>query len=376
LPKSLFGKWNCLFEGGVPVPSTSSFFHLFLTISMPNRPLPKLLLLLAVLLTHLAASGQQLRTLYPEQRYGLRCAADSMQHLEWQRNPAAAQEYRDFLRGVAMMSAAEQARLLANPDVTVPVVVHIIHQGDASNISDAQVDDAIRVLNEDFSKTNPDVGDIIPEFQSIHADIGFRFRLAKRDPSGNCTTGITRTFSTLTGAAGNNVKDLIRWDPSRYLNIWVVETIASGAGGYAYVPCASTAVDGIVIRNEQFGSIGRSCGTNFCKRSLTHEAGHHFGLPHAWGSSNTPGLPTNCGSDDGIADTPNTTGVPSQDCPATTFRPCNPGSNTGSSTPNNNLGGIKLHGLFQLPQDVYAGAENRYARFAHAHLPRHAHDGR
>ena len=307
---------------------------------MPNRPLPKLLLLLAVLLTHLAASGQQLRALYPEQRYGLRCATDSMQHLEWQRNPAAAQEYRDFMRGVAMMSAVEQARLFANPDVTVPVVVHIIHQGDASNISDAQVDDAIRILNEDFSKTNPDVGDIIPEFQPIHADIGFRFRLAKRDPNGNCTTGITRTFSTLTGTAGNNVKNLVRWDPSRYLNIWVVENIASGAGGYAYLPCASAAIDGIVIRSGQFGGIGRSCGNNFCKRSLTHEVGHYFGLPHAWGGSNTPGLATNCGDDDGIADTPNTTGVPSQNCPATTFRPCNPGSNTGSSTPNNNPGGI------------------------------------
>ena len=55
-------------------------------------------------------------------------------------------------------------------------------------------------------------------------------------------------------------------------------------------------------------------------RSLTHEIGHYFGLPHTWGGSNTPGLPSNCGLDDGIADTPNTTG--SQNNCNLSFSPC------------------------------------------------------
>ncbi|SHM15025.1 M43 family zinc metalloprotease [Hymenobacter psychrotolerans] len=303
------------------------------------KRLPKLLLLVAVLLTQYAASAQQLRTRYPEQYYGFNCASDSMQQLEWRRNPAAEQEYRAFLKGVAMMSAQEQARILASPDVTVPVVVHIIHQGGSSNITEAQVNDAIRILNEDYSKTNRDTADVIAAFQPLYANVGFRFRLAKLDPDGNCTTGITRTYSTLTASAGNNVKDLVRWDPNRYLNIWVVDNIASGAGGYAYLPCPGTGIDGIVIRNTQFGSIGRSCGSNFCNRSLTHEVGHYFGLPHTWGGTNTPGAPDNCGLDDGIADTPNTSGVTSG-CPSTTYRPCNANSTTGSSTPNNNPNGI------------------------------------
>ncbi|MBD2716651.1 T9SS type A sorting domain-containing protein [Microvirga sp. STR05] len=306
---------------------------------MQIKRLPNLLLLLAVLLTQFSASAQQLRTRYPEQYYGFRCASDSMQQLEWRRNPAAEQEYRAFIKGVAMMSAEDQARILATPDVTVPVVVHVIHQGGASNISDAQVDDAIRILNEDYSKTNRDTADVIAAFQPLYANVGFRFRLAKLDPDGNCTTGITRTYSSLTASAGNNVKDLIRWDPNRYLNIWVVDNIASGAGGYAYLPCPGTGIDGIVIRNTQFASIGRSCGSNFCNRSLTHEVGHYFGLPHTWGGTNTPGDPANCGLDDGIADTPNTSGVTSG-CPSTTYRPCNPNSTTGSTTPNNNPNGI------------------------------------
>lgn len=287
------------------------------------KRLPSTLLMLAGLLAGILepATAQTRRTAYPEHRYGFRCAADSMQQEEWLRNPGAELEYRSFLQSVAAMPPTEQARLLAQPDVTIPVVVHIIHTGTANNISDRQVDDAIRILNEDFSKTNRDTLDVIPAFQPLYANVGFRFRLAKLAPDGNCTTGITRTYSTLTSSAGNNVKDLVRWDPNRYLNIWVVDNIASGAGGYAYLPCGGPSIDGIVIRNSQFASIERSCGSNFCNRSLTHEVGHHFGLPHTWGNSNTPGDPANCNLDDGIADTPNTSGVSNQGCNLN-YAPC------------------------------------------------------
>ncbi|WP_400190853.1 M43 family zinc metalloprotease [Hymenobacter sp. B81] len=245
----------------------------------------------------------------PEHNFGYRCAFDSVQQAEWQRNPGAEREYRAFLQQVAQMSAADQARLRAQPDVTVPVVVHVIHTGGANNISDAQVYDAIRILNEDFNKQNRDTSDVIAAFQPIYARVGFQFRLAQKDPNGNCTTGITRTYSTQTNIGDNNVKDVIRWPTERYVNIWVVDR-ANGAGGYAILPCGGGSLyDGIVILNTQFASIGRACSSNFCHRSMTHEMGHHFGLPHTWGGSNTPGLASNCTLDDGIADTPNTTGV-------------------------------------------------------------------
>ncbi|TGE24296.1 T9SS type A sorting domain-containing protein [Hymenobacter aquaticus] len=245
---------------------------------------------------------------HPEHTYGFRCAFDSAQQAAFARTPGSERNYRNFLLQMATLSAQDQARLLAQPDVTVPVVVHVIHTGGANNISDAQVQDAIRILNEDYSKTNPDTADVIAAFRPRYANIGFRFRLARRDPNGNCTTGITRTFSTQTSIGDDKVKNLITWDQDRYLNIWVCDA-ANGAGGYAYLPCSGGAADGIVIRNQQFASIGRSCGSNFCNRSLTHEVGHYFGLPHTWGGSNTPGLASNCGLDDGIADTPNTVGV-------------------------------------------------------------------
>ncbi|MBH8557054.1 M43 family zinc metalloprotease [Hymenobacter negativus] len=244
---------------------------------------------------------------YPEHQTGYRCAFDSAQQAAFARQPGAATAYRAFLQNVVRMPAATQARLLAAPDVTVPIVVHIIHTGGSNNISDAQVNDALRVINEDYSKTNRDTADVIPAFQSLYANIGFRFRLAKKDPNGNCTTGITRTYSTDTNIGDDRVKSLIVWPQDKYLNIWVC-TSANGAGGYAYLPCSGGTADGIVIRNAQFGSIGTSGGSNLAVRSLTHEIGHYFGLPHTWGGSNTPGLASNCSIDDGIADTPNTIG--------------------------------------------------------------------
>lgn len=246
---------------------------------------------------------------YPEHREGIRCAFDSAQQAAFARQPGAEAAYRQFLQGVAQLPADARARLAAAPDVTVPIVVHIIHTGGSSNITDAQVLDAVRVINEDYSKTNRDTADVIPFFRPRYANVGFKMKLARLDPNGNCTTGITRTYSTDTNLGDDRVKNLIKWDQSKYLNIWVC-TNANGAGGYAYLPCTGGAADGIVIRNAQFGSIGTSAGgSNLAVRSLTHEIGHYFGLPHTWGGSNSPGLPSNCGTDDGIADTPNTIGL-------------------------------------------------------------------
>ena len=266
-----------------------------------------------------AQTPQGLTRTYPEHHTGIRCAFDSAQQAAFARQPGAAAAYRAFLQSVAQLSPAAQARLLAAPNVTVPVVMHIIHTGGNDNISDAQVNDALRVINEDYSKTNRDTADVIPFFQARYANIGFKMKLARLDPNGNCTTGITRTYSTSTNIGDDRVKSLIVWDQSKYLNIWIC-TNANGAGGYAYLPCSGGNADGIVIRNAQFGSIGTSGGSNLAVRSLTHEIGHYFGLPHTWGGSNTPGLPSNCGLDDGIADTPNTTG--SQNNCNLSFSPC------------------------------------------------------
>lgn len=188
----------------------------------------------------------------------------------------------------------------------IPVVFHIIHENGAENISDAQIMDQMAILNRDFRKLNADTSEIMDEFTAIAADTKIEFRLANIDPFGNCTNGIEHIYSHETNN-GDDYSKLNQWPRTRYLNVWIVKSMEDGVAGYAYYPSAvSTGLhyaDGIIILNNFIGSIGTS--SSFNARALTHEIGHWLGLPHVWGSTNSPEVA--CG-DDGIEDTPETAG--------------------------------------------------------------------
>jgi len=239
------------------------------------------------------------------------CGTDEMVRIALENEPSLRDSRQQYQLQADSITAESFLTKSSDQVLIIPVVVHVMHTGGNSNISDEQVFDAMRIINEDFKKLNSDTSAIITEFQSIAADVGVEFRLAKLDPFGNCTKGITRTYSTLTNDAGENVKDVIKWDPRMYLNIWIVSNIASGAGGYSYYPGSAPNADanaGIVLRATQFGSIGVSYGGNFSSRSLTHEIGHYLDLPHTWGSTNENYVDENCDFDDYVDDTPNTIG--------------------------------------------------------------------
>ena len=151
----------------------------------------------------------------------------------------------------------------------IPTVFHVIHDYGLERIGKAQVYDCIRIMNEDFRGFNSDTNQVASAFKSIIADSEIEFRLATLDPNGDCTEGITYTQSELTHVADNKVKDLVNWDTKKYLNVWVVNRIASGAGGYSYYPgTPQLKYEGIVCTHRQLGGIGTSAGSNFARRTM------------------------------------------------------------------------------------------------------------
>ena len=202
---------------------------------------------------------------------------------------------------------------------TIPIVFHILHQGGAENISDAQVIDAVDILNRDFNKLNADTSNVVLSFKTLIGDTKFVFQLATKDPNGICTNSIIRHYDVNTNWIGDVSDYQYTWNPTRYLNFYVVKSISSGAAGYTYLPGSGipSALDAIVILSSYVGSIGS--GNAGSSRALTHEVGHWFNLPHVWGWTNQPGVA--CG-DDGVSDTPITKGFTS--CSLNNTKICNP----------------------------------------------------
>ncbi|MCC6838708.1 MAG: T9SS type A sorting domain-containing protein [Flavobacteriales bacterium] len=220
------------------------------------------------------------------------------------------EQYRSELEHFTQAWQADATRDQDDNTYIIPVVFHIVHNNGAENISDAQVLDGLRVMNEDFNKLTPDWDQVQPEFLDRVADMEVTFKMAQLDPDGNCTNGITRTVSTLTYEGNQEMKDLVRWPRDRYLNIWVASA-AGGAAGYSMYPSSVAGPwgedsDGIVVMSSYVGAIGTSDENK--SHTLSHEAGHWMNLKHCWGDSNEPGLESNCNMDDNVSDTPNTKG--------------------------------------------------------------------
>lgn|GEM_PF-1549810 len=213
--------------------------------------------------------------------------------------------------------------------VHLPVVVHIIHNNGAENISDARVLTAIQHLNEAFANS----GYYDP---SSGVNTNIQFCLAKRDPSGNLTNGITRNVSSYTNMNGPEyyssdlaVKNINRWDPTCYINIWLVNNIPGAVAGYAYLPFShGRPEDGIVMEANFFGT---SYSSDIV---VIHEMGHYLGLYHTFegGCSNT-----DCSTQgDKVCDTPPDNSTAWVSCNSS-INSCNSDILSGFSSDQNDL---------------------------------------
>jgi hypothetical protein len=233
---------------------------------------------------------------------------------------------------------------IPRPVITIPVVVHVIHQGEqvgtGTNISNAQIQSQIDVLNEDFRRQNLNILNVPSPFRGASADPLIQFCLAQQDPNGTITNGITRhlrptqaeytqlgvptEFQCLNSKTVENIiKPFTIWNRDKYLNIWVsdLRQLPPSAGGnptplgcnfqdttlgYAQFPGepvspnypAPELTDGVWIRYDVFGRVGILNPSFNLGRTATHEVGHWLNLKHTWGDE--PG----CNVDDEVMDTP------------------------------------------------------------------------
>jgi hypothetical protein len=219
--------------------------------------------------------------------------------------------YPTYRTAQAALASATSARMLtaavgkaAGGVVKIPVVVHVVFNTAAENISDAQVKSQIAVLNKDFRATNTDKSKVPPVWKGLVTDAGIEFALATKDPKGNPSTGITRTQTAQTSFSQNDgVKSaatggVAAWPTGKFLNIWVC-TLSNSLLGYAQFPGGPAATDGVVILNTGFGTVGTAAAPFNKGRSATHEIGHWLNLRHIWADTE------DCSGTDFVPDTPN-----------------------------------------------------------------------
>ncbi|MEM6642313.1 MAG: choice-of-anchor J domain-containing protein [Bacteroidota bacterium] len=203
----------------------------------------------------------------------------------------------------------------ASSEITIPVVVHVLHQGEevgeGSNLSVDRIRGQIDSLTVDFRRLNADTINTPSAFLPVAADVEINFVLAYRDPKGNPTDGIVRVNASRSFIP-DRISDLIQmrslshWPAEDYFNIYCAD-LSTNLIGFATFPETDGSkgsssgqwpyLDAVYMDHQYFGVNPDAPAFESRGRTLTHEVGHFLGLRHIWGDGN-------CTRDDFIADTP------------------------------------------------------------------------
>lgn len=191
-----------------------------------------------------------------------------------------------------IQSPEAQQRLLSDGTIEIPVVVSVLYKTAAQNISLAQIQSQIDVLNADYAATNSDYNLTPSTFQAVRSgNIGVKFVLESvRRKQTNKNSWLTNDAIKKTAQGG-----LDPLSPTTKLNIWV-GNLANGILGYAQFPGGPAATDGVVLDDNATGSTGTAAAPFNKGRTATHEVGHWLNLRHIWGDAT-------CGNDQ-VGDTP------------------------------------------------------------------------
>lgn len=222
------------------------------------------------------------------------CASNDVLQEQLKADPSLAarmESIEAFTRRISQ-NPAEASRLLPGGIIEIPVVVNVLYRTAAENISQAQIQSQIDVLNEDFAALNSDYNNTPAIFQAVSSgDIKIRFVLdqviQKRTSKKSWGTNDAMKKTSSGGIAPTS--------PATKLNLWSCN-LGGGILGYAQFPGGNSATDGVVIDNNAFGSTGTVSAPYNKGRTATHEVGHWMNLRHIWGDAS-------CGNDQ-VDDTP------------------------------------------------------------------------
>lgn len=221
-----------------------------------------------------------------------RCDADLVLNQQLAEDPSLRDKMASIESFTNEYVAKKKSGLVKQATVTIPVVVNVLYRTAAENVSLAQIQSQIDVLNRDFNATNTDFNSYIPaEYAGIKANVGITFTLqAVVRKATNKTSWRTNDDMKKSTKGGINPTS-----PSNTLNIWVC-TLSNSILGYAQFPGGAAATDGVVILNKAFGTTGTAAAPFNLGRTATHEVGHWANLRHIWGDAT-------CGNDQ-VGDTP------------------------------------------------------------------------
>jgi Pregnancy-associated plasma protein-A len=195
----------------------------------------------------------------------------------------------------------DMGRLVAGGVIEIPVVFNVLYRTAAQNVSVAQLQSQIDVLNEDYAATNADYN-LTSTYNSVKSgNIGVRFVLdqVKRRST-------TKTSWSTNDAMKKSAQGIAPTSPTTKLNIWVCN-MGGGILGYAQFPGGSSSTDGVVLDDNATGRTGTAAAPFNKGRTATHEVGHWMNLRHIWGDAT-------CGTDQ-VGDTP-THNTANYGCPA------------------------------------------------------------